>query len=171
MAETERYHKAKRSKTVCRNAVPRKPEGHCGDAAAEYGEGQSVELVIGKRTEIGYTALIDGSREGLLYKNEVFQKLKKGQRIEGFVKKVREDGKIDLCLQKPGPEKVDDLSQRILDALKARGGHIAVTDRSDPEIIYGMFGTSKKTYKKAIGGLYRKRLIQIETDGIKLIKR
>jgi len=70
----------------------------------EFQEGQSVELVIGDRTEIGYKALINNSREGMLYKNEVFQTLRKGQRITGFIKKLRDDGKIDLCLQKPGYE-------------------------------------------------------------------
>lgn len=137
----------------------------------EFQEGQSVELVIGDRTEIGYKALINNSQEGMLYKNEVFQTLRKGQHIKGFIKKVREDGKIDLCLQKPGHEKVEEVSERIIDILKARGGFIYVTDKSAPETIYGMFGVSKKTFKKAIGALYKKRLILIESNGIRLIKK
>jgi predicted RNA-binding protein (virulence factor B family) len=136
----------------------------------EFEEGQSVELLICDRTEIGYTAIINDSREGMLYKNEVFQTLKKGQHIKGFIKKVRDDGKIDLCLQKPGPEKVDEVSGRIIDKLKARGGFISVTDYSSPEIIYRLFGVSKKTYKKAIGALYKKRRILIESNGIRLVK-
>jgi uncharacterized protein len=136
-----------------------------------FQEGQSVELVIGDRTEIGYKALINNSREGMLYRNEVFQTLRKGQRITGFIKKVRDDGKIDLCLQKPGYEKVDEVSKKIVDKLKAQGGFISVTDRSAPEIIYGLFGVSKKTFKKAIGSLYKKRLILIESKGIRLIKK
>jgi uncharacterized protein len=136
-----------------------------------FHEGQSVELVIGDRTEIGYKALINNSREGMLYRNEVFQTLRKGQRITGFIKKVRDDGKIDLCLQKPGHEKVDEVSKKIVDKLKAQGGFISVTDRSAPEIIYGLFGVSKKTFKKAIGSLYKKRLILIESKGIRLIKK
>jgi predicted RNA-binding protein (virulence factor B family) len=136
-----------------------------------FQEGQSVELVIGDRTEIGYKALINNSREGMLYRNEVFQTLRKGQRITGFIKKVRDDGKIDLCLQKPGYEKVDEVSKKIVDKLKAQGGFISVTDRSAPEIIYGLFGVSKKTFKKAIGALYKKRLILIESKGIRLIKK
>ncbi len=170
MEKTERYSRTKSSNKVGRIAVPGKTGLSSGDASAEYREGKSVELVIGKSTEIGYTALIDGSREGLLYRNEVFQKLRKGQRMAGFVKKVREDGKIDLCLQKPGCEKVYGLSERILDALRERGGFLPVTDKSGPEIIYGMFGASKKTYKKAIGALYKKRLIQIGSDGITLLQ-
>jgi predicted RNA-binding protein (virulence factor B family) len=153
-----------------RIAAPRKPALRCGAGAAAFHEGQCVELLIGSRTEIGYTAVINGAREGLLYKNEVFQNLKKGQRIAGYIKKLRDDGKIDLCLQRPGGEKVDDLSERILAALKGHGGFVAVTDGSAPEVIYGMFGASKKTYKKAVGALYKKRLIQIESSGIRLIK-
>jgi predicted RNA-binding protein (virulence factor B family) len=136
-----------------------------------FQQGQSVELVIGDRTEIGYKALINNSREGMLYRNEVFQTLRKGQRIPGFIKKVRDDGKIDLCLQKPGPEKVDEVSEKIVDKLKAQDGFISVTDKSAPEIIYGLFGVSKKTFKKAIGALYKKRLILIESNGIRLIKK
>jgi len=137
----------------------------------EFQEGQSVDLVIGDRTEIAYKALINNSREGILYKNEVFQTLRKGQHITGFIKKVRDDGKIDLCLQKPGYEKVDEVSEKIIDTLKARGGFVSVTDNSAPEIIYGLFGVSKKTFKKAIGALYKKRRILIESDGIRLIKK
>ena len=137
----------------------------------EFQEGQSVELVIGDLTEIGYKALINNFREGVLYKNEVFQTLRKGQRITGFIKKVRDDGKIDLCLQKPGYEKVDEVSKKIVDTLKARGGFISVTDKSAPEIIYGLFGVSKKTFKKAIGALYKRRAILIESNGIRLIKK
>jgi len=137
----------------------------------EFREGQKVELVIGDRTEIGYKALINDSREGMLYKNEVFQSLRKGQHIAGFIKKVRDDGKIDLCLQKPGHEKVDEVSKKIIDTLKAQGGFISVSDKSAPEIIYSIFGVSKKTFKKAIGVLYKKRVILIESGGIRLINK
>ncbi len=137
----------------------------------EFQEGQSVELLICDRTDIGYRALINDSREGLLYENEVFQTLRKGQHIAGFIKKVRDDGKVDLCLQKPGAEKVDDLAGKIIDELKAQGGFIALDDKSPPEVIYRLFGVSKKTYKKAIGSLYKKRLILIETAGIRLVKK
>ena len=134
-----------------------------------FQEGQSVELVIADRTDLGYKAMIDNLQWGMLYKNEVFQSLRKGQHIKGFIKKLRDDGKIDLCLQKPGHEKVDEISEKIIDKLKAAGGFVSVTDKSPPEIIYGLFGVSKKTYKKAIGALYKKRLIIIENEGIKLI--
>jgi predicted RNA-binding protein (virulence factor B family) len=174
MAETEKYRKTRHIKKSAgkggRIAEPRKAAVLSDAATVEFHEGQCVELLISSRTEIGYTAVINGSREGLLYKNEVFQNLRKGQRIPGFIKKVRDDGKIDLCLQRPGREKVDDLSGRILDALKDHGGFIPVTDKSAPEIIYGTFGASKKTYKKAVGALYKKRLIHIGSNGIRLLK-
>jgi uncharacterized protein len=139
--------------------------------ASELQEGQSVELVIGEQSDLGYKAMINNSQWGMLYRNEVFQTLRKGQQITGFIKKVRDDGKIDLCLQKPGYEKVDEVSEKIINKLKRTGGFVSVTDESPPELIYSLFGVSKKTYKKAIGSLYRKRLIVIENEGIKLIKQ
>lgn len=139
--------------------------------AVEFQEGQSVELLICERTEIGYKAIVDNSRWGMLYENEVFQTLRKGQHLPGFIKKVRDDGKIDICLQKPGHEKIDDISERIMGKLKSAGGFISVSDKSPPEIIYGLFGVSKKTFKKAIGALYKKRLIIIEGNGIKLVSK
>jgi len=133
-----------------------------------FEEGQCVELVIGDRTDLGYKAMIDNSHWGILYENEIFQPLRKGLSIKGFIKKLREDGKIDLCLQKPGPEKVDEVSEKIMDKLRAAGGFLSVSDKSPTEVIYGLFGVSKKTFKKAIGALYKKRLILIEPKGIKL---
>jgi len=148
-----------------------KPEKFPDKGQAEFQEGQSVGLLICERTEIGYKAIINNSREGLLYRNEVFQTLRKGQHVVGFIKKVRDDGKVDLCLQKPGVEKIDEVSGKILDALKAQGGSIAVDDKSPPEVIYRLFGASKKTFKKAIGALYKKRLILIERSGITLAEK
>jgi hypothetical protein len=139
--------------------------------SVEFQEGQSVDLLICERTEIGYKAFIDDSRWGMLYENEVFQALRQGQHLPGFIKKVRDDGKIDLCLQEPGHAKIDDISERILVKLKSAGGFIFVSDKSPPEIIYGLFGVSKKTFKKAIGALYKKRLIIIEGSGIKLVSK
>ena len=89
-----------------------------------FQEGQSVELVIGDRTDLGYKAMINNSKRGMLYHNEVFQLLRKGQHIKGFIKKLRDDGNIDLCLEKPGYEKVDEVSEKIIDKLKAAGGFV-----------------------------------------------
>jgi len=132
---------------------------------------QEVELLICNQTDIGYKAIINGTHWGVLYSNEVFQPLKSGQKIKGYIKKVREDNKIDLSLHKPGYERVDDITDTILNVLKEQGGFISVTDKSSPETINKLFGVSKKTYKKAIGAIYRKRLITMESDGIRLISK
>jgi predicted RNA-binding protein (virulence factor B family) len=137
---------------------------------ADFEEGQEVGLFICETTEIGYKAIINDTHWGMLYKNEVFRQLTQGCRISGFIKKVRDDGKIDLCLQKPGYEKVDGISEKIIDTLIKQGGSIPVTDKSSPEIIYELFGISKKTYKKAVGSLYKKRRIIIGPGGIKLVE-
>lgn len=133
----------------------------------DYKEGQEVELIILAQTDLGYRAIVNHRHEGMLYKNEVFKKLMSGQELKGYVKKVRDDQKIDLILQKPGYQGVDDIAQHILKTIKASGGRMAVTDKTAPEDIYALFGVSKKVFKKAVGALYRKKLIVIEPGGIK----
>jgi len=135
---------------------------------ADFHEGQKVALIISARTDMGFTAVINGTHKGILYKNEVFQPLKIGQEIDGFIRKVRKDKKIDLCLQEPGYRAIDALSRKIMDKLQQQGGFIAVTDKSRPKVIADLFGVSKKTFKKTIGNLYKKRLIALEKDGIRL---
>jgi uncharacterized protein len=135
----------------------------------EFEEGQEVDLLVVSKTDIGYKAIINNSHSGILYQNEVFQTIKQGQRIKGYIKKVREDEKIDLCLEKPGYEKLDKLAETILRELKDNEGFIALTDKSDPEKIYKQYGASKKSFKKAVGALYKQRLILIEEFGIRLI--
>ncbi|MBW1891586.1 MAG: hypothetical protein JRI93_13930, partial [Deltaproteobacteria bacterium] len=135
---------------------------------ASFHQGQKVMLLIATRTEMGLTAIIDGKQEGILYENEVFQPLKIGQKISGYIKKVRDDGKIDLCLQKPGYKAVDALSASIMYKLRHQKGFMALTDKSRPEVIADLFGVSKKVFKKAVGNLYKKRLISLEEDGIRL---
>jgi predicted RNA-binding protein (virulence factor B family) len=145
--------------------TPHKPLVQPGD---DFQEGQRVSLVIGEETRIGFTALINNHSEGILYKNEVFQPLNQGQRIDGFIKKIREDKKIDLSLYKPGYKKVDALADRIMEKMKSQGEFIPVTDKSPPKVISELFGISKKTYKMVVGRLYRDRLISIEDGGIRL---
>ena len=135
-----------------------------------YKPGQQVELLICNESDMGYNAIVDNCCWGLLYRNELFQPLHEGQKTDGFITKVREDGKIDLSLQKPGYKKVKSLSQQILDVLNEKNGFIAVTDKSDPQLIYQLFAMSKKNYKKSVGALYKKKLISIENNGIRLIK-
>jgi hypothetical protein len=143
-------------------------KGRTKEGQTGFLEGQKVALLISDRTEMGFIAVINGTRKGILYKNEVFQPLKIGQKIDGFIKKVRDDKRIDLCLQKPGYKAIDALSRKIMDELQQRGGFIAVTDKSRPKVIAELFGVSKKTFKKAIGNLYKKRLITLGKDGTRL---
>lgn len=135
----------------------------------EYDDGQEVDLLIYNQTDMGFKAIVNNINEGVLYANEVFQPLHKGQRIKGFIKKIRDDGKLDLCLQKPGYEKVDELSERIFAYLEKNEGFLNITDKTPADVISQMFNVSKKTFKKAVGALYRKKLIKLEPDGIALI--
>ncbi len=134
----------------------------------DYAEGEEVDLLIFDRTDLGYRAVVNQVHGGILYENEVFQELFYGQQLKGYIKKIREDLKIDLSLQPQGYQGVDDVSQAILQTIKEHGGSIAVSDKSQPEEIYSLFGVSKKIFKKAIGALYKKRLITIDASGIKL---
>ncbi len=129
---------------------------------------QEVNLLICQQTELGYKAIINNQYMGILYKNEVFQPLDNGQRITGYIKQVRDDFKIDLMLQKPGIDQIEEIAETILAKLKFAGGFLGVTDKSPTDEIYDTFGISKKTYKKAIGYLYKKRLIILESNGIRM---
>jgi len=136
----------------------------------EYTKGQEVSLIILEETDLGYKAIINQEHTGMLYKNQVFRQLEIGSQTKGYIAKIRNDEKIDLMLEEPGYEKVDSISEKILTALEASGGFMAVSDKSSPEMIKAMFGISKKNFKKAIGGLYKKRLITFVSDGIKMLK-
>lgn len=142
-----------------------------GKQTPGYAEGEEVDLLIYAKTELGYNAVVNSSHVGVLYKNEVYQKLVIGQRQKGYIKKIRDDHKIDLRLQQTGYHGVGDVSQTILNTLQDCGGMVAITDKSPPEDIYDMFGVSKKVFKKAIGALYKKKLIILETDGIKMSEK
>ncbi|MCP5007627.1 MAG: GntR family transcriptional regulator [Planctomycetes bacterium] len=143
--------------------LDRKPAG--------FQVGWGFDLIICNKTDIGYKAIINNSHWGVLHFSDVYEPLRKGEKIKGFIKKVREDKKVDLCLHKPGYEKVTDVAAFIVDVLKKRGGFLHVTDKSSPEDVRRVFGVSKKTYKKAIGALYRKRLVTLEEDGIRLVDK
>lgn len=136
----------------------------------EYEVGDEVELTILEETELGYKAIINWEHTGILYKNQVFQKLETGQKTKGYINKVRNDEKIDLLLEKPGYEKVDGIAGKILEELQKNGGFMAVSDKSSPDMIQALFGISKKNFKKAIGNLYKQRRIVFESDGIRIVK-
>ena len=133
-----------------------------------YAPMEEVELIVAGKTDLGYKVLVNEAHIGVVYYNTVFKKLFVGQRLTGYIQKVREDGKIDVLLEKPGMGKVNDLSEKILDKLKAEGGILHLGDKSDPEAIRKTFSTSKANYKKAIGGLFKQGLIDIEATSIRL---
>lgn len=137
------------------------------NVSPDYNPGDEVKLFIVGRTELGYKAVINGLHSGLLYYNQVFKPLQLGQQTKGYIARIREDEKIDLLLERPGYEKVDELSQKLLDALQKAGGFLPLTDKSVPADIEQRLGMSKKTFKKAIGALYKQRLIELLPDGIK----
>jgi uncharacterized protein len=145
-----------------------KVENFFDQTPPEFIAGQEVDLIIYTQTDIGYKAIINNIHTGVLFNTDVFRTLHRGEHIKGYIKKIREDQKIDLLLDKPGYEKVDDISKNILDKLKEKKGFIALSDKSPADAVYDMFGISKKNFKKAIGALYKARLITLEENGIRI---
>lgn len=131
---------------------------------------QPVKLIVGNTTELGFKVIVNNSHWGLLYKNDVHQRLSFGQSIDGFVKYVRPDGRLDISLQ-GGRETRDKYTKAILSHLKYNKGFSPLNDKSDPKLIADQLGMSKKAFKKSIGGLYKNRVIRIETDGIHLVDK
>lgn len=129
-----------------------------------------VALLVGKETDLGFNVVVDNKYRGLIYHNEIFRPIRSGFRIKGFVHQIREDGKLDIRLSPPGFAKVEPNAQKILTYLEEKGGFLDLTDKSDPEAIKNRLAMSKKTFKKAIGMLYKQRLIRLEKDGIFLNK-
>jgi uncharacterized protein len=133
-------------------------------------EGKEVNLLICEKSDLGVNVIVEDKHWGLLYKNEIFQKIKKGDRVKGFIKKVREDGKLDVSLQEQGYDEVFSASMKILGKLKEEGPFLPLNDKSEPGQIYNMLEMSKKIFKKAIGALYKDRKITIEDSGIRIAK-
>lgn len=139
------------------------------DEAIYLKAGQAVDLIIAGETALGIKAVVNHAFWGVLYKNEVFQPLSKGQKIGGFINKIRADKKIDLILaQANNSKKAESLTDTILAYLNRRGGSMALTDKSPPELIYQTFGVSKKVFKQALGRLYKQRLISIDDNAVRL---
>jgi predicted RNA-binding protein (virulence factor B family) len=135
----------------------------------ELREGDIVDLLVYSETDLGYNAIINDLYTGLIYKNEVFENVRVGDKIQGFVKRIREDEKIDLSLQKAGYELVDDVKWRILKLMKEENGFLSLNDNSSPEEIKAKLQISKKAFKKAIGALYKERLVKLTDKGVQLI--
>lgn len=134
-------------------------------------EKQEVSILVHRRTELGYKAIIlDTKTEGLLYKDEVFRNLNIGDRLTAYVHRIRPDDKVDLSLQLGGRAHVEDFAVTLLHSLQDKPNHfVPLTDSSAPEEIYDYYGVSKKTFKRAVGALYKERLIALEDDGIRLL--
>lgn len=132
-------------------------------------EDQEVTLLAYEPTDLGMNTIVDNRYRGLLYTNEMFRRVYVGDRLTGYVKRIREDDRIDVTLQKPGFANIESGAGLILTKLKDRGGFLPLTDDSEPEEIYQTLGMSKKTFKRAVGTLYRERKITIESNGIRIV--
>lgn len=134
-----------------------------------YRQGEEVDVLIWQKTDLGFKAIVDNRFGGLLYDRQIYRDLHTGDRLKAYVENVREDGKIDLILQRPGHGAATDFSARLLQHLQEHGGREAVGDKSPAEHIYSLFGVSKKVFKKAVGDLYKRHLITIRDEEITLI--
>ena len=134
-----------------------------------YEPWEEVDLLICEQTDLGYKVIVNKKFWGLIFYNEIFTTIKIGQRTKGYIKKIHEDGKLDVTLNKPGLARKDEAGEKILARLQKQGGFLPVGDKSSPELIYSQFSMSKGTFKKAIGGLFKQGLITIESDGIRLV--
>ena len=133
-------------------------------------EGDEVALVVLQKTDLGYSVIINHAHKGLIFDNEIFQEIRVGDRLNAYVKKIRDDQKIDISIQPIGFRKFNDSnSELIFKKLEENNGFLAITDKSSPDEIYTQFGISKKAFKKSLGALYKQKKVDIQPDGIKLI--
>ncbi|UMB54837.1 DNA-binding protein [Lutibacter sp. A64] len=132
--------------------------------------GDKVDLIVVRNIAIGFTVLVNEEFEGMLYKNELYQKIEEGERLVGYIKKIRDDGKLDVSLQAVGFKHTIVKNEiTILNALRQNDGFLPLHDKSDPKEIKYQLGMSKKAFKSAIGGLFRQKLIVISEEGIKFV--
>lgn len=134
----------------------------------KFEENEEVDIIISGRTDLGYKAIINKAFTGVIYQNEVFQDLQRGMHLKAYIKKVRSDSKIDLSLKPLGSKGIDKSAEMVYNKLIANNGFMMISDKSPAEEIYETFEMSKKAFKKAIGTLYKQRMIIFKNDGIKL---
>lgn len=147
-----------------------KLEKFLGNDNLSVKEGEEVKLMVMRKTDIGYSVIVNNRHVGLLYESEIFKEVNIGDKLQGFVRKIREDNKLDISLQPQGYDlSIDPHSDLVYKKILAAGGELSVTDKSTPEEIYDTFGISKKAFKKAIGALYKQRKIEIQPGQIKLV--
>ncbi len=135
-----------------------------------YKHGDEVDLLVWQKTDLGFKVIIDNRHQGLVYEDQIFRPLHTGDRLKGYIDHVRQDGKIDVTVQPTGRRQTEVFSETLLNYLKSNGGHCELGDKSPAELIADRFKVSKKTYKKAVGDLYRRQLITIADDGITLVE-
>ena len=145
-----------------------KVERYLSKEMPPYQPGEEVEVMVWQRTDLGYKVIVDNQFSGLVYQREIFKALEPGMKMPAYIRQVREDGKIDLTLQKDGLQKVGDFAEVLLQYIKDHDGYTPLNDKSAAEDIYDAFEVSKKTFKKAVGDLYKKRLIVLVENGIRL---
>lgn len=133
-----------------------------------YKSNDEVRILVWQKTDLGFKVIVDNKYQGLIYDNQIFRELHTGDRLKAYVSAVRPDGKIDVALQKSGREQTTDFSERLHEYLFYHDGYCPLTDKSPAEEIYNVFHVSKKVFKRAVGDLYKKRIITLAPDGIEL---
>lgn len=156
-------------KLTDRILATQKPERFFSKNKPPFKSGDAVKIMVWHTTDLGYKVIVENAWQGMLFKTDVFKPIRPGEIYTAYVKKLREDNKLDLVLEKPGYDKVKDISGSIMEKLKSKGGFIPLTDKSDPDLIYREFGVSKKMFKQAVGQLYKLRKIELTEKGIRLL--
>ncbi len=152
-----------------RPVASQKLERFIADEAENLRAGDAVSLVVAEATDLGLKAVVNHRYWGLLYRDEANRPLRRGQRLTGYVKRLRDDGRLDLSLLPPGEARLDVVGEQVLKALRESGGYLPLGDSSDPAEVRARLGVSKNAFKQAIGRLYKRRLITLETAGIRLV--
>lgn len=152
-----------------RIAATTKIENFFSTTPPPFKEKEKVEILIYKKTDLGYKVIINQSYDGIVYKNEVFKPLNMGDKMQAYIKQIRTDNKIDVSLYKTGYSQVIDFAPILLETIRNNNGYLNITDKSSSEIINATFGVSKKTFKKAVGDLYKKQHITIKEDGLYIV--
>jgi predicted RNA-binding protein (virulence factor B family) len=153
-----------------RLAATERIEQFLGNEELTVKELELVDLIVYRRTDIGYVVIINNRHTGVLHHNEIYRDITAGDRFTGFIKKIYPDNKIDVSAGKPGYNRVEDETQKILRLLKENNGFLPYHDKSDPELIYSFFGMSKKTFKMTVGSLYRQKKVSLEKEGMRLVE-
>jgi predicted RNA-binding protein (virulence factor B family) len=143
-------------------------ERYLSKERADYYHNEAVDLLVWQKTDMGFKVIIDNAYQGLVYNNQIFKEIRTGDRLRGYIDQVREDGKIDVMLQPSGRQQTKDFADTLTDYLIAHNGFCPYGDKTDPDIIKDIFNVSKKTFKRAIGDLYRRHVIVITEEGIRL---